>query len=137
VADALAQLGTRHALVLHAAVGMDEISPSGITSVWEVKDDRVSLWELNPGRYGLECNDLEALAGGEPAENAASIERLLSGDGHESVRCAAVLNAGAALYVSGRGWSLEEGVERAKLSLSSGAGAAVLSRMRKVAPRRE
>ena len=135
VADALAALGARHALVLHAAVGMDEISPSGLTSVWEVEDARVRTWQLRPARYGLECGDLDDLAGGEPAENAGRIERLLSGEANKAVRCAALLNAAAALYVSGNGWSLDEAASRARESLSSGAGAAVLARLRAAAPR--
>jgi anthranilate phosphoribosyltransferase len=135
MADALAALGARHALVLHAEVGMDEISPSGLTSVWEVEDGRVRTWQLRPERYGLECGDLDDLAGGEPAENAGLIERLLSGEANEAVRCAALLNAAAALYVSGNGWSLDEAAARAQESLSSGAGAAVLARLRSAAPR--
>jgi anthranilate phosphoribosyltransferase len=121
---------------LHAAVGMDEISPSGLTSVWEVEDGSVRTWQLKPARYGLECGDLDGLAGGEPAENAARIERLLSGEGNEAVRCAALLNAAAALYVSANGWSLEEAVGRGEESLASGAAARVLARLRKAAPRR-
>ena len=133
VAETLAALGTRHALVLHAAVGMDEISPSGATLVWEVRDGGVDTWEMKPARYGLDCEDLDGLAGGEPAENAARIERLLAGDTEEVVRCAVLLNAAAALYVSANGWSLEEALGRAKESLASGAAAKVLARLREVA----
>lgn len=134
VADALAALGATHALVLHAEIGMDEISPSGSSLVWEVEHGAVRRWQLAPARLGLECGDLDGLRGGEPAENAARIERLLSGDSSEALRCAAVLNAAAALYVSGRGWSLEEAVGRAEESLASGAAASVMSRLRSAAP---
>lgn len=137
VAEALAVLGTRHALVLHANVGMDEISPSGSTLVWEVKDGEVGRWEIDPASYGLECGDLASLAGGEPAENALLIERLFSGDAPRGVRCAVLLNAAAALYVSANGWSLEEAVERGKESLATGAAARVLARLQRAAPRRE
>ena len=136
VAEALAMLGTRHALVLHANVGMDEISPSGTTSVWEVKAGSIHTWELSPADYGLECTDLDGLAGGEPSENASRIEGLLSGEAQTVVRCAALLNAAAALYVSGRGWTLGEAVERAQGSLSSGAAAGILANLREAAPRR-
>ena len=136
VAETLAALGTKHALVLHAAVGMDEISPSGATLVWEVREGRVDTWEVEPARYGLECEDLESLAGGEPADNAMRIEKLLAGNANRVVRCAVLLNAGAALYVSGKGWSLEEAIGRGKESLASGAAGRVLARLRKAAGRK-
>jgi anthranilate phosphoribosyltransferase len=137
VADALAALGARHALVVHAAVGMDEISPAGPTFIWEIRAGRSSTWELDPARYGLECEDLDGLAGGEPSENGARIEQLLLGEGHPALRCAALLNAAAALYVSGEGWSFEQAVEQARGALENGAGAEVLRRLRTVAPRRQ
>jgi anthranilate phosphoribosyltransferase len=134
VAETLAVLGTKHALVLHAAVGMDEISPSGATLVWDVSEGRVTTWEVEPATFGLECDDLAVLAGGEPAENALRIEQLLAGDAERVVRCAVLLNAGAALYVSAKGWSFKEALGRAKESLASGAAAQVLARLRKAAP---
>lgn len=135
VAETLAALGAKHALVLHASVGMDEISPIGSTAVWEVKDGGVTRWAVEPDTYGLECGDLDDLAGGEPDENAIRIERLLSGDAHEVVRCAVLLNAGAALYVSANGWSFDEALARAKAALASGAGTRVLAALRRAAPR--
>ncbi|MFL5512025.1 MAG: anthranilate phosphoribosyltransferase [Gemmatimonadales bacterium] len=135
LAEALAELGTRHALVLHAAVGMDEISPSGCTYVWEVVDGNTRTWELDPARLGLECNDLDQLSGGEPQQNADLIIRLLAGEESGARLCAALLNAAAALYVSGNGWSLEESAERARAALESGAAALALQRFRAAAPR--
>ena len=134
VAEALARLGALHALVLHATVGMDEVSPAGATRVWEVRDGQVTHWEIAPETHGLACYDLDGLAGGEPAENAGRIEQLLGGEGTAVERCAVLLNAAAALYVSGNGWTLEESVARARQALESGAGAEVLARLREAAP---
>ncbi len=132
LADALARLGAVHALVLHAEIGMDEVSPSGGTHVWEVADGSVREWKIDPKRLGLECGDLDALAGGEPAENAERIERLLDGsDVTPAVRCAVVLNAAAGLYVSGLGLSFEAAAQRAGETLKSGAGALALDRLRR------
>lgn len=131
VAEALARLDTVHALVLHAAVGMDEVSPSGSTRVWEVRDGRVVSWTITPEAHGLECDDLDGLAGGEPAENAERVERLLAGQGRPVERCAVLLNAAAGLYVSANGWTLEESVARARDALDSGAGTEVLARLRR------
>lgn len=135
VAQALVRLGTTHALVLHAAVGMDEVSPSGTTRVWEVRDGSVEPWEIDPADYGLRCDDLLSLAGGEPSENAEKIERLFEGHSEEGLRCAVLLNAAAALYVSGNGWSFEEAAERAAAALDGGAGAEALARLRAATPR--
>lgn len=134
VAEALVRLGAVHALVLHAAVGMDEISPSGATHVWEVREGRVETWEVSPDSLGLACDDLEGLAGGEPAENAERVERLLSGGGSAVERCAVLLNATAALYVAGRGWSMAAAAERARHALEDGGGARVLAALRRAAP---
>ena len=130
VADALAKLGAAHALVVHAAVGMDEVSPSGETMMWEIRDGTVETTEIRPADHGLECHDLEKLAGGEPAENALRIEELLAGRGREVERCAVLLNAAAALYVSGRAWTFEESLCRARDALDGGAGTETLMRLR-------
>src|SRR5580765_1211115 len=71
VADALVRLGADHALVVNGRVGMDEISPHGITDVWEVKDGSVRKWEIDPTRFRLGIEDVKVLQGGDPAENAA------------------------------------------------------------------
>jgi anthranilate phosphoribosyltransferase len=136
IAGALCVLGTRHALVVHGSVGMDEISPLGSTLVWEVKDDDVKIWELDPARFELDCPDLNELAGGNPAENANRIERLLEGKESRVVRCAVLLNAAAALYVSANDWSFEEAAARATASLDTGAAAGVLRKLRTAAPAR-
>jgi anthranilate phosphoribosyltransferase len=118
-------------------VGMDEISPAGLTSMWEIREGDLQTWTLDPARYRLQCDDLAGLAGGDPAANAEGIERLLAGDCNTAIRCAALLNAGAALYVSGNGWSLSESMDRARTSLDSGAGAQALARFRAAAPGRK
>ena len=134
MAGALSALGTAHALVVHGSVGMDEISPTGSTFVWEVEDGDVRMWELHPGVYELECPDLDGLAGGSPAQNAERIEQLLQGRESRVVRCAVLLNAAAALYVSANDWSFEEAVARATTSLDTGAAARVLGKLRTAAP---
>ena len=138
VAGALAQLGASHALVLHADVGMDEVSPCGRTRVWEVRGSGVSEWAIDPAEHRLDADGLDGLAGGEPRENAERIEQLLAGDGGAgAVRCAVLLNAAAALYVSGRGWTFAEAAARAAGALDSGAAADALRRLRRAAPRLE
>jgi anthranilate phosphoribosyltransferase len=135
VADALRRLGALHALVVHGVIGMDEISPVGATAVWEIREGRVSEWTLDPVSVGLDADGLEGLEGGEPAENAARIETLLRTGEGGAARTAVLLNAAAALYVSGGGWSFADAVRRATAALDSGAAAKALDRLRAAAPR--
>jgi anthranilate phosphoribosyltransferase len=129
LANALRRLGAEHALVVHAQVGMDEIAPSGPTTVWEILEREVRTWVLNPADYGLQEDGLEELAGGTPAENATRIRRLLTDPRHDRVgRATVLLNAGAGLYVAGLGASVKEGVERAAAALDDGSAARALAR---------
>jgi len=132
VAAALARLGAEHALVVHGRVGMDEISPHGVTDVWEVKDGTVRSWEIDPERFRLGIKDVGELQGGEPAANAERLERILgNGSADPSGLAAVLLNAGAAIYVAGIAGSLAEGIGRAREVVASGAARAALDRLRK------
>jgi anthranilate phosphoribosyltransferase len=134
MADALLRLGAEHALVVHGEVGMDEISPSGRTSVWEVKDAKVTTWTLEPAKYGLDWEEVGDLAGGEPKENAARIERLLNTGQppDEAGRRAVVLNAAGGIFVSGQAESFAEATGMAAAALKSGKARQVLERLRGV-----
>jgi anthranilate phosphoribosyltransferase len=132
VAEALVRLGAEHALVVHGRVGMDEISPLGITDVWEVQDGAVRAWEIDPERYRLGIPDVAPLKGGDPAENAERLERILANEDGDAAGLAAVLlNAGAAIYVAGIAGSVAEGIGRAREVVASGAARAALDRLRK------
>ena len=132
VAEALVRLGAEHALVVHGRVGMDEISPHGVTDVWEVKDGAVRTWQIDPERFRLAIKDVAELQGGEPAANAERVERILgNGSADPSGLAAVLLNAGAAIYVAGIAGSLAEGIGRAREVVASGAARAALDRLRK------
>jgi anthranilate phosphoribosyltransferase len=132
MAGALRELGAVHALVVHAEIGMDEISPRGSTAVWEVRPGRVDQWQLDPAAVGLAVDDLGDLAGDEPADNARRIRQLLDGNGTPATRAAVLLNAAAALYVAGLGLSYGDAVEAATRALQDGQGAAALERLVRV-----
>ena len=132
VAGALGRLGVEHALVVHAAVGMDEIAPAGETHVWEIRDSHSTEWTIDADEFGLGGGDLDALAGGEPAENARRIERLLHEPGEDRPgRAAVILNAGAAIYVAGHVASLRDGIACATAVLEEGRAASTLGRLRR------
>jgi anthranilate phosphoribosyltransferase len=134
VANALCRLGVEHALVVHGRVGMDEISPVGETSVWEVRDGDVSHWTLDPSDYGLAGHDVDALRGAEPAANAARLERLLEDGEDGDGRAAVLLNGAAAIYAAGLATSYADGVGRARAALESGAAREALERLRRASP---
>ena len=134
MAGALLELGAQHAIVVHADVGMDEVSPSGLTSVWEVRDGTVTEWAINPADFGLECKELDGLAGGDPAQNARRLEAVLAGTGNDAETAAIVLNAAAAVYVAGPPVAFAAAVERAREALESGAARAALAQLRAAAP---
>jgi anthranilate phosphoribosyltransferase len=132
MAAALARLGTEHALVVHGRVGMDEIAPSGVTDVWEVRNGDLRTWTVDAAAHGLAIGDLGGLSGGEPSVNAARIERLL-GDGRDDGAglAALVLNAGAAIYVAGLATSYADGLEQARTVVRDGKGREALERLRR------
>jgi anthranilate phosphoribosyltransferase len=134
VARALARLGVEHALVVHGLVGMDEVSPVGETAVWEVCAGEVTEWVLRPAQFGLSAHDIGALRGAAPAANAERLERLLGGEADATGRAAILLNAAAAIYVSGLARTFAEGVERSRGALDGGAALEALARLRRASP---
>jgi anthranilate phosphoribosyltransferase len=131
LAGALATLGSVHALVVHGEPGMDEISPMGSTTVLEVRDGTVREWSIVPEEFGLPRATAAELAGGTPAENARTIEDVLSGRRSDGARSAVLLNTAAALYVAGRADDFADGVRSATDALERGAGIEALDRLRR------
>jgi anthranilate phosphoribosyltransferase len=130
LAGALATLGTGHALVVHGEPGLDEVSPLGLTHVSEIRGGQVRSWTLDPARYGLSARRAEDLAGGSAADNARIILELLEGRGNAGARAAVLLNAAAAVYVSGRVQEFGDAVELVTTALDDGAGLRALERLR-------
>jgi anthranilate phosphoribosyltransferase len=127
-AKALAGLGARRALVVHGAGGVDELTPSGPSLVVEVRDGGITEWQLDPGLLGLAPSDPAELRGGDAAENAAAIRRVLDGE-RGGRRDAIVLNAGAALVAAGVGETFQDGLALAAAAIDDGDARAVLVRL--------
>ncbi len=108
---------------------MDEISPSGVTSVAQLTESGLTRFEVTPESLGLDIADLASLAGGEPSENAVVIERVLGGE-QGGARTAVLMNAAAAIFVGGSVDSLEAGVRMAEASIDDGGAADALQRLR-------
>jgi anthranilate phosphoribosyltransferase len=131
LAEALARLGSVHAMVVHGAPGLDEVSPLGATEVVEVRDGRTRAWTIAPEAYALRCDDARELAGGGPAENARIVTEVLAGEGPAGARAAVILNAAAAVYVSGLAPDYGAAVEVTRAALAAGKGMRALERLRK------
>jgi anthranilate phosphoribosyltransferase len=128
IARVLLALGAEHAIVVHSRDGLDEISVSAPTRVSEVRDGQIRAYEITPHDLGIDVHPIEALAGGDAAENARIAWAIL--DGEEGARRDVVAaNAGAALYVSGAAATLIEGVELARQAINSGAARAKLEEL--------
>jgi anthranilate phosphoribosyltransferase len=136
LAGALAELGSRRAMIVHGEPGMDEVSPLGPTRVLEVRDGQVREWTIDPARFGLHASDARELGGAEPTVNARIIERILSGETRDGARAAVVLNAAAAIHVSGDGEDFEAAVARAEEALKSGEARRALDRLRHASQKR-
>jgi len=130
LAGALSALGSVHALVVYGEPGMDEVSPVGPTLVAEVRNGDVREWVIDPGQLGFSGISVDDLAGGDPATNARIIEAVLAGEGPPGARAAVLLNAAAAIYVSGMVSTMAEALGKARESLDSGAGRRALDRLR-------
>jgi anthranilate phosphoribosyltransferase len=112
--------------------GLDELTTTTTSSLWEVRGGEVVQRSVDPARLGIPTGTSEALRGQDAAYNAEVVRRLLAGE-KGPVRDAVVLNAGAALAVhAAEDGTLEErlaaGLERAAQALDSGAAQAVLER---------
>lgn len=129
VADVLARLAVDRALVVHGA-GLDEIAVHDETIVAEVSGSRIDRYRIEPEDLGVEAHDIEALAGGTPEENAADLERIVTGARAGAKQDVILANAGATIYVAGLAESLEAGVAQARTAIDSGAAAAKLDDLR-------
>ncbi|GAC1539717.1 MAG: anthranilate phosphoribosyltransferase [Herpetosiphon sp.] len=121
LARALTRMGTEHALVVHGMDGVDELSLSGPSIVWDVRAGKEPRKrEVTPNELGLALSERPALMGGSVEENARIIRRVLSGEDHGPRRDVVLLNAAAALVAADRAGDLREGLSQAAAALDSG-----------------
>jgi anthranilate phosphoribosyltransferase len=128
IAEVLAQLGARHAFVVHGAGGIDELSPAGPNLVCEVAEGTVREREIDPLELGVPRCDPAELRGGSPEENAAAIRAVFAGQ-NGGRRSAVLLNAAGAIAAAGHARDLRDGFGLAVEALDSGAAAARLEEL--------
>lgn len=117
---ALQRLGARHAIVVHGHDGLDEISVCAPTRVCELKDGRITTYDIFPETYFGRLAEAEEIRGGDPAENAKMTKSILSGE-KSARRDIVLINAAAALVAAGRAESIAEGIKTAESAIDSGA----------------
>ena len=126
VAHVLKNLGAEHVWVVHGHDGLDELTTTGATDVAELKDGKVTVFEITPADAGLAPAKLSDLRGGDAKVNAAAIREVLAGK-TGPCRDIVLLTAGAAMVVGGKAANLTDGVALAAHSIESGLAAKALA----------
>lgn len=119
LADVLNKLGSHHVMVVHAEDGMDEISISSPTFVAELKDGKVTEYTIKPEDFGMLQHPVSGIQVHDAEESLEMVNSVLSNENNVA-RDIVVLNAGAAIYVSGLASSHQAGIDRALEVIASG-----------------
>ena len=127
-ARVLKMLGSRHVITVHGSDGLDEITITGPTYVAELKHDFITEYQIEPKQFGIDVAPMESIQVKDGDESRARVESVLANEPGPS-RDVVVLNAAAALYVSGVAGSLWDGVALARDTLASGAAKSKLEQL--------
>lgn len=120
VAKVLINVGVERGMVVYGNDKIDEISISDSTSVVEINNGEIIKYEISPEQFGLKRADKSEVVGGEPEDNAKITLSVLSGEDKGARRDIVLLNAGCALYVTGKAKSITDGVKLAGELIDSG-----------------
>ena len=120
VARVLQQLGSHHVMVVNGEDGLDEITIAGKTRIGELKNGEVSEYTIRPEDFGMKVSAIETIQVENSEQSRAVLQSVLDNQPGPALDIA-LLNAGAAIYVSGVAGTLQEGVEMARAAVESGA----------------
>jgi anthranilate phosphoribosyltransferase len=130
VAGVLSRLNCERAMVVASSDGLDEISVCAPTTIAHLHEDgKIKVLTMDPDDLGITTHRPDSLKGGDPDHNAALSLELLKG-AHGAIRDAVVVNAGAALVVSGKAQDMSEGIKMACDSIDSGNAFNVLEKVK-------
>lgn len=133
LAKVLQNLGSEHVLVVHGKDGMDEISFTGDTVIAELKDGKISQYTINPAQFGFNCHDLSIIQIQNAEQSKAMILDVLNAKNDAKISAAreiVLMNAGAAIYVSGVAESLQAGINLAASVIDNGQALAKLTALK-------
>ncbi len=128
IAETLRELGSERVWVVHGADGLDEMTTTGPTHVVELKDGKITRFDVTPADAGLKTSTIDELKGGDPAVNAVALKGVLQG-ARNAYRDIAVLNAAAGLVVAERAGTLADAARQVEAVIDSGAALATLNRL--------
>jgi anthranilate phosphoribosyltransferase len=120
--------GVTRALVVHGDDGLDELTTTSRSTVWELDAGDVRRWTLDPVAHGFSSALPGELVGGDPATNAEFARAVLAGK-RGPHRDIVVLNAAAGLVVGGAAATVDEGATLAAAAIDDGRAAAALDRL--------
>jgi anthranilate phosphoribosyltransferase len=123
---ALQRLGAEHAIVVYGRDGMDEVSLGATTLVGELKNGVITEYEIHPEDFGFQMASNRALRVETPEQSKAMLMGVLD-NRPGAARDIVILNAGVALYAANVVNSMNDGIERARAAIESGAAKAVLA----------
>ena len=117
--EVLKELGSKNVLVVHGFDGLDEITLSMNTHICELKNNKIYNYIFDPREIGYDYISLDKIKGGDPKYNAESFMKMINGS-YTQFQKIVEINAGAALYISGKAKTLKEGAMIAEKSISEG-----------------
>jgi anthranilate phosphoribosyltransferase len=129
IAGTMMNLGVERGFVVSGHDNMDEFTLTGPSTVSEIKDGKITTYEVTPEQFGFKSCDLAELQGGDGKVNAQITRDILSGKEQGSKRSIVLLNAGATLYIGGLCDSIEAGIKLAAETIDSGKATKTLEAM--------
>jgi anthranilate phosphoribosyltransferase len=134
LAEAAAALGAKRLFVVHGFDGLDEITTTAPTCVADVDDGVVTTYEIKPADFGIPMATRKCLEGGDAAENAELIRKILAGEGGPR-RDIVLMNAAAAIVAGQQAKDLKGGIAAAAYSIDSGAARQKLEKLAELTQR--
>ncbi len=129
MAEALNKLGSERAYVVHGMEGLDEISIKGKTRLSELKAGKVTTREIEPSDFGVKEGVIEEIRGGDREYNKKAVLEILEAKDRGARRDMVLMNAGAALRMTGKAKDFKEGVKSAAECIDSGKALRTLKRL--------
>ncbi|MCV2402255.1 anthranilate phosphoribosyltransferase [Marinomonas sp. C2222] len=120
LAKACIKLGRKRAVVVYGEPGIDEVSISGVSHIYECSEGQIKYYKITPEEFGISPVKYDDIPGGYVEANKAIFIKLLNGSAEQSIIDMVAINSGIALYISGQSSSIKGGYDSAKACILSG-----------------